>query len=126
MHLLITGSRTLNEKHYELLKKMVKKHYPNTSAIWTGGAKGCDTLGKKLAMELGLNYAELHPNYARYGRNYAPLQRNAELVQLTEATMGVCYGMITNGTMHTLEASRKAKHPTMLINAQNEAEHQLH
>jgi len=114
MNLLITGSRTITAEHYELLKRKVQQYYPDAKAIWTGGAKGADQLGKKLASELELRYAEIVPNYERYGRHYAPLQRNEELVRLTDATLGMCDDLATGGTKHTLQESNRAGHPTIV------------
>lgn len=80
MKVAIVGSRSVDERYYELLCSKVPQ---GTSTIISGGANGADTLAKSYAKENGLNYIEIKPNYKKYGRT-ATLKRNEEIVAMAD------------------------------------------
>lgn len=80
MKVAIVGSRSVDEKYYELLCSKVPK---GTSRVISGGAKGADALAKMYAEENQLDYIEILPDYAKYGRA-ATIRRNEQIVSMAD------------------------------------------
>lgn len=80
MKVAIVGSRSIDEKHYDLLCSKIPK---GTSTVISGGAKGADALAKIYAEENQLNYIEILPDYAKYGRA-ATIRRNEQIVDMAD------------------------------------------
>lgn len=114
MKLLITGSRTLNATHYLDLCMLIAHYYPNVTQIWHGGAGGADQLAQRYCDETGTPCRVLQPDYQRHYWKAAPLKRNAELVRMTDATLALYCGEVTNGTANAVMHSHKLGHPVTL------------
>lgn len=80
MKVAIVGSRSVDEKYYQLLCSKVPK---GASIIISGGAKGADALAKIYAEENQLDYIEILPDYAKYGRA-ATIRRNEKIVDMAD------------------------------------------
>ncbi|MBC8569238.1 DUF2493 domain-containing protein [Zongyangia hominis] len=80
MKVAIVGSRSLNTLGIEEILPYVPQ---GASEIISGGAKGVDTLGQKLAQELGLKFTCFAPDYERYGKR-APIVRNEQIVDYAD------------------------------------------
>lgn len=101
MKLGIIGSRTFND--YELMQKEVS--LVDVDCIVSGGARGADSLGKRLAEENNIFYLEFLPDYATHGRK-APFLRNTEIVEASDVIMAFWDGKST-GTQDALKKAKK-------------------
>lgn len=111
MRLAIIGSRSFSD--YELLKENVLKSFPNVLLIVSGGAKGADKLGEKLADELGLKTEIYLPNWARYGKG-AGLVRNELIIKNSEGVIAFWDGL-SKGTKKSIEISRNLKKKIVVV-----------
>ena len=111
MRLAIIGSRSFSD--YELLKENVLKSFPNVLLIVSGGAKGADKLGEKLADELGLKTEIYLPNWARYGKG-AGLVRNELIIKNSEGVIAFWDGL-SKGTKKSIEISRSLKKKIVVV-----------
>lgn len=96
----IIGSRTFND--YELMQNEVS--LANVDCIVSGGARGADSLGKRLAEENNIFYLEFLPDYATHGKK-APFLRNTQIVEASDVIIAFWDGKSTG----TLDALKKAK-----------------
>ncbi len=80
MKVAIVGSRSVDEKYYQLLCSKVPK---GTSTVISGGAQGADELAKIYAEENQLDYIEIRPEYSKYGRA-ATIRRNEQIVDIAD------------------------------------------
>ena len=111
MKLAIVGSRSFSD--YELLKESVLRSFPNVSLIVSGGAKGADKLGEKLADELGLKTEIYLPDWARYGKG-AGLVRNELIIKNSEGVIAFWDGL-SKGTKKSIEISRTLKKKIVVV-----------
>jgi hypothetical protein len=111
MRLAIIGSRSFSD--YELLKESVLKSFPNVLLIVSGGAKGADQLGEKLADELGLKTEIYLPDWARYGKG-AGLVRNELIIKNSEGVIAFWDGL-SKGTKKSIEISRSLKKKLVVV-----------
>lgn len=111
MRLAIIGSRSFSD--YELLKENVLKSFPNVLLIVSGGAKGADKLGEKLADELGLKTEIYLPDWARYGKG-AGLVRNELIIKNSEGVIAFWDGL-SKGTKKSIEISRSLKKKIVVV-----------
>ncbi|MEM9885207.1 MAG: DUF2493 domain-containing protein [Bacteroidota bacterium] len=107
MTILITGSRSYQNK--ELLEKtlteMIGKEERVTIAH--GGAKGADQLANQIARERGYETKVIKPNYEKYGSKAAPLKRNTELVKTADCILAA-YGAGRDRKGGTWDTAQKA------------------
>lgn len=111
MRLAIIGSRSFSD--YEVLKENVLKSFPNVLLIVSGGAKGADKLGEKLADELGLKTEIYLPDWARYGKG-AGLVRNELIIKNSEGVIAFWDGL-SKGTKKSIEISRSLKKKIVVV-----------
>ncbi len=121
MKLAIVGSRTFNDE--QLMDEMLTLHFPWSSdqvsecvalqAIISGGAKGADTLAKKLADDYQLEYLEFLPDWESNGKA-AGFIRNKEIVNACDMVLAFWDGK-SKGTEHTIKLARLAKKPTFIV-----------
>ena len=104
MKLAIVGSRTMGEEFYELLEKNV----PNgVTTILSGGAKGADSLARRVALE------EILPNYKIFGK-MAPIVRNREIVQKADLVLCLWDGA-SPGTRNVIALCMELNKPFQLL-----------
>lgn len=105
----IIGSRTFND--YELMKKEVS--LVNVECIVSGGARGADSLGKRLAEENNIYYLEFLPDYKTHGKK-APFLRNTEIVEASDVIIAFWDGKST-GTLDALKKAKKLGKKVMIV-----------
>lgn len=84
MKLAIVGSRKFTD--YSILIKKVSaitNRFEGVTEIVSGGAKGTDTLAKRLAIERDISFKEFLPDYSKYVK-YATLVRNSQIVEYSD------------------------------------------
>lgn len=109
MNIIIAGGRDFND--YELLKKEVDdfiKTYKNPHemvTIFSGGAKGADSLGEKYAKD---NNCPLYlfPVKWRDSENIVEMLRNIEMAKLADAVI-VFWDKKSKGSAHMIAQSSK-------------------
>lgn len=110
MKLAIVGSRTMGEEFYELLEKNV----PNgVTTILSGGAKGADSLARRLAQERDIPLEEILPNYTIFGK-VAPIVRNREIVQKADLVLCLWDGK-SPGTRNVISLCMELDKPFQLL-----------
>lgn len=111
MRLAIVGTREPKISYEEwkqiILSKWWLKH---ADTIVSGGARGIDTYGKKLATELNLKCKEFKPDYKKDGRG-APLKRNTLIFENSDFVAAFPQAGYQNGEVSrgTVDSIRKAK-----------------
>lgn len=105
MKLAIIGSRSFSD--YKLLKDHVINNFPDVRIIISGGAKGADQLGEKLAKELCLSTEIYFPEWKKYGRSAAPI-RNEIIVKNSDAIIAFWDGA-SPGTKNSIKICRRIK-----------------
>jgi len=101
MELLITGSRTFNDK--ELLFSELNKL--NFDLLISGGAKGADQLAEEFVRCHNIPIDQHKPDYKKYGRG-APIVRNKEMVELCDTVIAFWDGK-SKGTKSTIDYAKK-------------------
>ncbi len=110
MKLAIVGSRTMGEEFYELLEKNV----PNgVTTILSGGAKGADSLARRVAQERKIPLEEIQPNYKIFGK-MAPIVRNREIVQKADLVLCLWDGA-SPGTRNVIALCMELNKPFQLL-----------
>ena len=111
MKLAIIGSRTFND--YEKMKYYVGTYLDRTELIISGGAKGADSLAKRLALDFIMDYIEYPAEWDKYGKS-AGYRRNIQIVDECDMVLAFWDGK-SKGTKHTIDLARKAKKPTFIV-----------
>lgn len=117
MRILICGSRHFND--YERLKKEVLNALPigdhiNTRVI-SGHARGADTLGERLAGEMGWGLDVFPADWGTYGNRAGPI-RNAQMLREGKPDMVVAFrGPNSRGTQNMINQAEKAGIETRII-----------
>jgi len=112
MKLAVIGSRTFND--YELLKRVFNAHFgfASVDTIVSGGAKGTDTLAKKLAQEQDFKYIEFLPDWDKWGKSAGPI-RNKDII--TNADFILCFwDGISAGSCSSLKLAKQFKKPALI------------
>lgn len=105
---IIAGGRDFSD--YELLKKKVllytsEVNKDNSIVVISGKAKGADTLGEKLAKEIGWKVLEYPADWYSNGKS-AGYIRNIEMAKNADALIGFWDGK-SRGTKHMIDAAEK-------------------
>jgi predicted Rossmann fold nucleotide-binding protein DprA/Smf involved in DNA uptake len=103
MKLAIVGSRYFNDFDRLIATVSFLFTVDEHIEIVSGGAKGTDTLAKRLAVKYGHKYKEFLP---RVGQTYAQkcFNRNKEIVQYSDAILAFWDGRIQScGTLLTMQ-----------------------
>jgi len=79
MRIAIVGSRNIND--YDLVERTIVAHVGDLSGVTivSGGARGVDTIARRIAKNHSLPLIEHLPDYKQYGK-VAPLIRNTYIV----------------------------------------------
>ncbi|MCD8291151.1 MAG: DNA-protecting protein DprA [Prevotella sp.] len=109
----IIGTRKAT--NYDEFKKLVSPYRESITGIVSGGAKGIDTLAKRLAQEWDVTFEEFLPDYAFYGRR-APLIRNSEIVNASDKILAFP-ASDSRGTFDTISKARNEGKMLCVINA---------
>lgn len=110
MKVAVVGSRTVDERYYELLCSKIPQ---GTSVIISGGAKGADALAKIYAEENELEYIEFKPNYEKYGRA-ATIRRNKQIVSLADYVLVLWDGQ-SRGSSFVMKYCLKTHTPLKVL-----------
>jgi predicted Rossmann-fold nucleotide-binding protein len=129
----IVGSRKYHNysKVEEVVNKCIKKYGAENLCVISGGAIGADTLGKLVALNKGLKYIEYNPAHEQmneysgkpkefYGKPYNVknyFERNSFIAE--ECTILFAFipeGHQSNGTMDTVNKTKKLDKPYFIIN----------
>lgn len=107
MKLAIIGSRNFNDYGYVVSVWAVYFVGKNVTEIISGGAKGADLLGKKLALEKNIPYIEFKPDWEKFGKS-AGFIRNTDIIKNCDIVLAFWDG-ISKGTAHSLGLAKKYK-----------------
>lgn len=116
MDILVCGSRTLTTADYPKLEQALNELIKPEHRIVHGGAEGADMLTELWCRRHNRETVIVRPDYRSNLPHLAPLIRNEQMVRMTEATIAIINGDMTNGTGHAVKYSRKWKHPVMVVN----------
>lgn len=108
----VVGSRTY--KNYEEMKKVLddfNSEFP-IEEIFSGGAKGADSLAEKYARERFIPTTIFFPQWEKYGKAAGPI-RNRKIVEASECIFAFWDGK-SRGTKNTIEICRDLKKPVNL------------
>lgn len=103
MVILVCGSRDwVDYKHI----RDVLNHYPDTTTIVHGGARGADQLAGQAAKELGMDVIVVPARWDLYGRS-AGYKRNKAMVDMGPDRV-IAFSNGSRGTQHTIDLARQA------------------
>jgi predicted Rossmann fold nucleotide-binding protein DprA/Smf involved in DNA uptake len=102
MKLLITGSRTFDDKT-ALFKALDGIEF---DTLISGGAKGADSIAEEYCLLNGIEVAQYLPEYDKFGRG-APIVRNKSMVALCDTVLAVWDGQ-SKGTKSTIDFAKKS------------------
>lgn len=109
MRVIIAGGRDFN--NYDFLKEKVTKALQNFSdddiIVVCGEAKGADSLGKQLAMEMGWEVHSFPADWETYGKRAGHI-RNRAMAQNADALIAFWDGK-SRGTKGMIEFATEAK-----------------
>lgn len=109
MRVIIAGGRDFND--YSRLKRNVIHKLSNIAheniTIVCGEARGADSLGKQLAIEMGWEVASYPADWDRWGKA-AGYKRNEQMAQNADALIAFWDGT-SRGTMHMINLANKYK-----------------
>ena len=109
MNLLITGSRTFNDKTL-LFSELDKLDF---DILISGGAKGTDKLAEEYARVNNIPIDQHKPEYNKYGRG-APIVRNKEMVELCDYVIAF-WDEKSKGTKSTIDYAIKLNKETKIV-----------
>lgn len=98
MNVAIVGSRTFTD--YELMKSKCGFVSPE-DCIVSGGARGADSLAKKLSGDIGCHYVEYPADWDTHGKS-AGYIRNKDIVDHADIVVAFWDGK-SKGTKHTID-----------------------
>lgn len=109
----IVGSRGFTD--YEFMKQEFLKRYvpENVECIFSGGAKGADSLARKLANDLGIEIVEILPDWDKYGKS-AGFIRNKVIVGSSDELLAFWDG-VSKGTQHSINLANQRGIPVSII-----------
>jgi len=100
----VAGSRSIND--YELVKKAFSEIDIKVDCIVSGGAKGIDQLGERLAKDYNLKLITILPYWDELGKK-AGMIRNMEMFNYSDALLAIWDGE-SNGTKHMINLFKKS------------------
>ena len=107
MRVIIAGGRDFND--YNRLKRNVTHKLSNIAndeiIIVCGEARGADSLGKQLAIEMGWEVASYPADWDKWGKA-AGYKRNEQMAQNADALIAFWDGS-SKGTMHMISLAEK-------------------
>lgn len=84
----------------------------DTTEIFSGGARGVDTLARQYALLHDIPFTEIRPDYVRYSKG-APLRRNMEIIARADMVIALWDGKST-GTAQVIAECRKTGKPLIV------------
>jgi len=105
MKLIIAGTRTFTD--YDYLCLMVEGNIDicEITEIVSGGARGVDALGERLAKELDIPLKLFPAEWEEYGKS-AGYRRNAQMAEYADALLALWDGY-SKGTSHMINLAEK-------------------
>ena len=113
MRLAIVGTREPSISYDEWKEIILSKWwFKHADTIVSGGARGIDSYGKKLAAECKLKYKEFKPDYKKDGMG-APLVRNTKIIAYADFVAafpptGYQHGELSTGPADPLQKANKS------------------
>lgn len=122
MKLAIIGSRDFVD--YNRLKEVILDYFSffdendrkrkfDFDEIVSGGARGADFCGKKLAEEYNIKLTEFIPNWDLHGKK-AGLMRNSDIIKAADVIF-VAWDGVSRGTANSLSIAKRLKKDTLII-----------
>lgn len=104
-NVIIAGTRTFTD--YDLLCRKCDFYFQNRkpTAIICGEAKGADTLGRRYAIEHGINVLSFPADWDRYGKS-AGYIRNQQMAEKADALIAF-WNDESKGTRNMIDVARK-------------------
>lgn len=97
MYIAIVGSRSFND--YSLMKSECSFIDENDTIV-SGGAKGADSLAKRLSHNIGCKYLEYPAQWDLYGKS-AGYRRNVDIIKRADVVLAFWDGK-SKGTKHSI------------------------
>jgi len=102
MKTIIAGSRDFTD--YKLAKEIIKESGFDITEIFSGNARGADSLGEQYAEENDIPLKIFKAKWDVYGKR-AGLLRNVEMAKEADALIAFCYNNST-GTKHMIQLAK--------------------
>lgn len=109
----IIGSRTFDNYGLMLYYINTVLGFGEEITIVSGGARGADSLAKRLAESHNYKYIEFPADWDTYGKS-AGFKRNSLIVGNSDFIIAFWDG-ISKGTKDTIDKARIAKKPTLIV-----------
>lgn len=110
MRIIIAGSRHLNRHYHDVLTALhgaiLEWGITEITEIVTGGAKGIDAEGKRLAESFGIAHREFPADWNTHGKAAGPI-RNAEMADYADALVLVWDGRSMGSANMKKEAEKR-------------------
>lgn len=116
-HLALVGSR--NFKRFDLIREKLNEIHAHLGqfVLVSGGAKGADSTGEKIARELGCQCVIFKPDWDRYGKS-AGFLRNHSIVGKAQVVLAFWDGA-SRGTKHSIELAKSQNKPLWIVKPQS-------
>jgi hypothetical protein len=111
MRVIIAGSESIRDD--AAVKEAIRASGFHISEIVSGGAKGVDESGERIAAEEGIPLKRFPADWDRYGKKAGPI-RNTQMARYADALVAVWDGK-SPGTRHMINAMRKAGKPSYVL-----------
>jgi hypothetical protein len=108
MKVIIAGSRTITE-YDDVVTAFQEWPYWECTEIVSGGARGVDRLGERIAKEWNLPVTKFIPGWDEFGKRAGYL-RNAEMAKYADGLIAVWDGQ-SKGTKHMIDLMLEAGKP---------------
>lgn len=104
MKVAIVGSRSFTD--YQVMIDFVEYSIGlgNITEVISGGARGADSLARRLANEFEIPYREYGPNWDKHGKR-AGIVRNVDIISESDVVIAFWDGK-SNGTRHSINTSK--------------------
>ena len=112
MKLAIIGSRTFDDFDKGLEVFSTNFATRGVTEIVSGGAIGADSIGKRLAWHLRLNYTPFYPEWEKYGRS-AGFKRNITIITHCDEVLAFWDG-ISRGTKNSIDIATQQGKPVFI------------
>jgi hypothetical protein len=111
VNIAVVGSRTYKNEDYilnNILETLKKENLSiENIVVFSGGAKGVDTIAAESMKEMGAKVNEIIPNWKKY-RKAAGIVRNKELVSNADIVIAFWDGR-SRGTKNSINLAKKYK-----------------
>lgn len=121
--LIIAGSRSWCMYQYVVdAAKAFNQHFKPCKAVQivSGGAKGADQLGEKLAREYGLDLFIIPAEWTKYGKS-AGYRRNLEMAKYADGCI-VLWDGESKGSKHMIDLAKEYNLELMIVTLKPEFE----